>query len=645
MPFGWMGRYLDVNLTTRMVQAHDTMLYAREYIGGRGIAARLAWETIPPGTGPFAPENRLIVFTGPLTGTIAPTSGRTVFVSVSPRVYPQPWFTHSTMGGWFGPELKYAGFDGLVIHGVAAEPAYLYVEDGRAELKDATALWGLGTREVQRRLKEAYGAEAQVICIGPAGENLARMATIQHADECASGHSGFGAVLGAKRLKAVVVRGTGGVPIARPAQLLAAVANAREIAWVNPLHRMVMDPEASAREWGTLASRPICSQSCTVMCGTHILYREEGLPDEVLGCIGRFYAAGSPPAYENGGVRVPGVKPFGPREGARVHALATELGLDHWLLLSLQPWFLRCIEENIASIRGMRLDPTNSEWFMGILEGLAQRRGLGSLFAESLRRAADALEGELPGHLIGLLRHLEFAYGFPPHREGRIWDPEPLPYWVFSALMYATESRDPAIGTHSSLLFLADLYLAEGEVALQKFRRLGQRLWGSERALEPNYDHAVPVAVWTQHQHILIDSLTLCDFAFPRTVGGFRSREEWLASPDTAPRLDIGSSLLSACTGLDITETELEQAAERTFNVERAMLAEFGRDRQVDASIAPHFRLPCSTDGTCLADEAQFEDLLDAYYDRRGWDHDRGWPTRAKLCSLGLDDVADRLGV
>ena len=116
---GYAGYFLDVDLTEQHYDIKEILPYARNYIGGRGIAARLAWETIPPGVDAYDPDNRLIIFTGPLSGTIAPTSGRTIIMSVSPRVYPRPWVTHSTMGGWFAGNLKYAGFDGLVLHGKA----------------------------------------------------------------------------------------------------------------------------------------------------------------------------------------------------------------------------------------------------------------------------------------------------------------------------------------------------------------------------------------------------------------------------------------------------------------------------------------------------------------------------------------------
>ena len=149
MAFGWMGKILDVDLTTREIKFRDTGQYTDDYIGGRAMASRIAWDEIPAGTDAFDPENRIIVATGPLTGTLAPTAGRTVMCSVSPRTYPIPWYTHSTLGGWFGPELKYAGFDAIVISGKADTPVYLEIRDHDVALKDAGEIWGLDARTTQ----------------------------------------------------------------------------------------------------------------------------------------------------------------------------------------------------------------------------------------------------------------------------------------------------------------------------------------------------------------------------------------------------------------------------------------------------------------------------------------------------------------
>ena len=191
MYFGWVGKILNVDLTTGKTDIRDTMNYARDYIGGRALASRIAWEEIPSGTDAYDAQNLVIVATGPMTGTLAPTTGRTVMTSISPRTYPKPWYTHSTLGGWFGPELKYAGFDAIVIRGKSDSPVYLEIKNAEVRLVNARELWGLDARKTQLALKERLSQQTQVLTIGPAGENRVRFATVQHAKQNAAGHSGF----------------------------------------------------------------------------------------------------------------------------------------------------------------------------------------------------------------------------------------------------------------------------------------------------------------------------------------------------------------------------------------------------------------------------------------------------------------------
>jgi aldehyde:ferredoxin oxidoreductase len=346
--------------------------------------------------------------------------------------------------------------------------------------------------------------------------------------------------------------------------------------------------------------------------------------------------------YEGGGLRVPAGKSFGREDGMRLHTVCNDLGLDLWLLQTMQPWFISCLDHGVDVIRGTRLDPTNPDWFARLLEGLAHRSGLGGVFADGLRRGVDALDGELPDVLIELGKRLEFAFGFPAHREGRLWDPEPMPFWAISALMYASESRDPSIGTHNSMLILADLFMHDPEPSRLKFRELSKQLFGNDQAFEPNLSLVAEAAVFSQDEHMMLDLLPMCDFAFPRMIGGFRSGDEWLASQDTQPDLEIGARLLSAVTGETWTRDRLRRVAERVFNVERAMLVSWGRERDLDQSLGSHYELPCKTDGTRLTWD-EWCGLLDMYYHLRGWSTDEGVPTKSKLDDLDLGDVADQM--
>ena len=635
MPFGWMGKILDVDLTARKTSVRDTMAYADDYIGGRAMASRIAWDEIPAGIDAYDPENRVIVATGPLTGTLAPTTGRTVMTSLSPRIYPKPWYTHSTLGGWFGPEMKYAGYDAIVIHGKADTPVYLEILDDKALLVDAEDLWGLDARETQLTLKGRMGSQVQVLTIGPAGENLVRFASVQHAEENAAAHSGFGAVWGSKNLKAIAVRGTGGVTVADPDALLQEVLREEKDRYSLFISCLVEDGEKQ--------ERPVCSQSCIFNClvskyGHTVDGRR--VPGQCVGGVAWMSEDFMKHTkYSGGGFEVPASKNFGLCEETSLHEMCNSLGLDLWFRVVMQPWFIRCKQLGIHEIRGHPIEPNDVFWFENFMHQLAKREGLGAVFADDLIRAMDDLEGELPEELIRLGRQLEFDFGFPAHREGRFWDEEPLPFWVISAMMHASTSRDPTIGAHHSSLLLAEFLLADRDVALRQFRVLSEKIWGYPDALEPTFENKAPVAIWSQHQHMLIDSLPLCDFAFPQVIRPMDNLEVWRNTEDITGDLDLDLRLFAAVTGVEKTHQELEKVAERAFTLERAMLARAGRDRKMEeAVLAPHFKLPCRADGT-LIDEEGFSGLLDEYYSARGWDLALGWPQIQGLKELGLDDV------
>ncbi|MBO3802472.1 MAG: hypothetical protein JTT11_01130 [Candidatus Brockarchaeota archaeon] len=640
---GWAGRICFVNLDSGELREEETARYAEEYIGGRGFAARIAWDRLPGGVDAFAPENVLLIMTGPLTGTLAPTSGRTVFAGVSPRVFPRPWYTHSTMGGFFGSELKYAGFDGLVIKGRAERPAYVLVMDGKVEVRGAEDIWGLGTHSTERRMKERHGRRAQVVSIGPAGENLVRFAAIvSHSPEAASGHSGFGAVMGSKNLKAVVARGSSGVAIADPKGFLAACRRAMDSSRTGMVSSIAKGLEG--------APTPICTHACNARCGLGRTYKKVArrfgrgvIERQDLFCVGTIWAESGGGGF-GCGIDLPSVRGWKPEEGGvELHETCDDLGLDLWVLLTLQPWFERCAECGVKEIGGKELRPRDAGWFRELLSDIARRRGIGDILAEDLRRAVEKMGRELPAPAVEAAEVLEFAFGFPSHREGRVWDHEPLPFWAVSAIMYATESRDPTIGTHGYLQ-IADLYMRDPALALEKLRPLARSVWGSEQAAEPSFEAKAQVAVWCQNRHVLIDSLPLCDFVFPRLIRPFENEEAWREAGEVLGDLDVEAELFSTCTGVEMDSSELERAAERTFNLERALLARFGRDRSVDEAVAKHFELPCESDGTRI-DEGAFRKMMDEYYAARGWDGVSGMPNRSVLERLGLGGVAESLGL
>ncbi len=205
---GWTGKVLRVDLTDRKWSVEPTERFAESFIGGIGIGLKVFWDEVAPETGAYDPRNRLVFAPGPLTGTLAPASGRMEIISMSPRSYPRETVLRSGMGGYWGAELKFAGYDALIVQGAADQWLNLWIYNDRVDFRDAREYLGMDTYATQVNLRKELDPRARILCIGPAGEHLSRLAVILSETSFASGRSGFGAVMGSKKLKAIAVRGT-----------------------------------------------------------------------------------------------------------------------------------------------------------------------------------------------------------------------------------------------------------------------------------------------------------------------------------------------------------------------------------------------------------------------------------------------------
>ena len=226
MMFGYMGKVLRVNLSTKKITTEPLRMdWAEKFLGARGLGSRYLIEEVDPKVDPLSPENKLIFATGPVTGTLATSAGRFNVVTKGPLT---GTIAASNSGGYFGPELKYAGYDLVIFEGKADKPVYLWIYNDHVELKDASHLWGKDCYETTDAILAENDPEAKVACIGPAGENLVLFACVMNDKHRAAGRTGVGAVMGSKNLKAVAVRGTGGVKIADREAFLEALRKARK---------------------------------------------------------------------------------------------------------------------------------------------------------------------------------------------------------------------------------------------------------------------------------------------------------------------------------------------------------------------------------------------------------------------------------
>jgi len=659
--YGWAGKVLRVDLTTRRVETEDTAQYVPQYIGGKGIATRIAWDELKLNVGPYDAENILLFMSGPFTGTLAPTSGRGIVCGVSARTYPTPWFTYGTMGGDWAAEMKFAGFDGLVVRGISNNPVYLWVHDGEVQIKDSDGLWELDTFCTQRALKTLYGEESQVLCIGPAGENRVRWASIQHKLSNAIGDAGLGAVMGAKNLKAIAIRGTGGIKIARPSEFITACQEVTELISSGPTHNPVKGSQGIPPGPDTLP----CSHGCPMGCGkmfknipagieigsgtrNMMAHCEDGT--FIFGDNGTNYPTKDIEKEYKGDMYTRETKGFGDKIGTELQVLCEGLGLSSAFNLNLYPWFWQCIENGVTELNGYKLEPDSPRFWHDLMTNIAYREGIGDIFAEDLIRAIGKFD--LPDILIKAARFQFPLWGQPAHRQGRAYESQPSPIWIHTSLHWAIDSRDPMACHHQSS-FVSQWFpphyegkAGSPDVDFNKLKATYAKLFGTADGMEPGFEHIdakMKLTVWLDNRAQIKDSLLLCDWCFPRILRGFHSREELIAAKDYCGDIDAEAKMLAPLTGLNITTPDLEEAGERIRNLDRALhVRNYNRSRKDDSSGEWLCEYPEKSDGTQWTMPI-FNSILDSYYENRNWDRITGCPTRAKLEELGLKDVADGL--
>jgi len=645
--YGWTGRILRVDLSSGEISTFDTMKYVPDFIGGLGVASRMAWEELSPGVDAFAPENMLFVMVGPLTGTLASGAGRVEVLGIAPQQHP-PVFSRSGMGGHWGPELKYAGYDGIVIQGKAEKPVYLWIHDSNVEILDAAKIWGRGTYGATKALRAIHGRRTRVISCGQAGERLSRIAIIQTETGNAAGQGGFGGVMGSKNLKAIAVRGTMGVKIARPQEFLDLCINTSREGQrgnLNSRNRSVDQKGIHTDRYGNVVRRRKCG-FCITPC-IHRIYENvqtsDGLsvPSVARHCWG----------YMGNSSKVDLV----------ARAVTSDYGLNGWeIAFGIIPWLQICKQHGlIDKIDGIEIpvpdepieymrdtEPYSSEFVHTLIHKIAFREGeLGDALADGACYAADRL---FSGEGISLLDHIYPRHCGQTEHWGGHWGPGGAvywPWWLPPILQWCVDTRDPANDSTHQWTEHVQPYMPEsgphrGPFSLEKVSAVCAKVYGNPDILNPAFEYdppelkAIP-AIWHSHRGMIVDSLILCDYENTRVFSTL--------SEDGAADTALMANLFSACTGCDVNEEELGRAGERIWNQLRAIdVRNFGRNRDIDESTIDGFMYPGKDDGVML-DRAKFLMLLDKYYELSGWNLAKGYPTRAKLEQLELGDVADEL--
>lgn len=625
---GYTGRIARVDLSTGAVSHIPTENYARSFFGGQGIAARIYWEEVPPEVQAFDPENRLIFATGPCAGFTGLSGARWVVCGKSPATTPQ-FFTHSNLGGSWGAELKSAGLDALVVQGKAEKPVYLLIQDGAIKIEDASNLWGRGAVQVRQVLKGEHGSSLRVVAIGPAGENMTALATLQ-ADNDSSGSGGLGGVMGSKKLKAITVRGSGSVRAARPRRLQELLEHVAELKKDAPL---------TGSGVGGGAQTDHCS-GCTNECNRGLYEARDGSKGKFMCQSASLYKEWASRYYDE-----PNDVPF------YANRLCDDYGLNTKSIAPMIAWLERCHRAGLLTEKNTNLPLTkigSLEFLQALLENITRRQGFGEVLAQGVLMAAAAVGSQA----VELLHDDVTKAG-----EGMTYMPKA---YITTGLLYAVDPRQPIQELHEVTRLCAQwVQWAEGvpnaNLSSSVLRAIARRFWGSELAADfSTYEGKALAAKMIQDRQLAKECLILCDIVWP--VFYVEHSADHVGDPA------LESKVFSAITGRNMSEEEIYRVGERVLNLQRAILAREGhRGREDDILPEACFTIPLESERlnpACLFpgkngeiisrkgavfERDKFLRILGEFYELRGWDRETGFQTKAKLEDLGLNDVAQDL--
>ena len=631
---GWMGKILLVDLSDSKISEIETKPYAEKYLGGRGIASRLYWEKLTPDVKAFDPENRLIFMTGPLLATGAQGAARMCVAAKSPMAYPEG-YCYGSMGGYFPPELKKAGWDGIVIDGRADKPTCLVINDDRVELLDASALWGKGAYEVEAMLHKTHGDKICFATTGIAGENLVRTATI-FGSQLASVTAGFGAVMASKNLKAIVVRGTGNVKVADLAKLKE--LNKYTLKIKNTVS-LAVTPRIGGTNHGHVL-KAIGKRHC-YLCGltcSKLIYRFGDDPnlEDLRGCQAMEYYLPWVYGREDEPIKTVFDAP----------TLANEYCIDTFELQSMVEWLYQCHKSGALTEAetGLPLSKIGTREFLEkLLYKIAHRKGFGDILAEGMMRVRDKVSEKAKVMFYNNVAPIGMQDGVPPRA------------FIAHALLYPFETRMHPISVHEMgyLRMPWSMYQADPKsspISPKSYLKIARLFWGSEAAADQTtYEGKAMAARNIQNRTYLRDSLGLCDFVWPITYS--YSISDGVGDPD------LEGEIFTAVTG--IPASELGTYAERIFNMQRLIRVREGHKVPQD-DFPPEFNFteplvfgvhggkmimpgpeaqPVDMTGNKL-DREKFKGILKEYYKLRGWDEKTGLPTKKTLAVLGMKDLA-----
>jgi len=618
---GYGGRILRVDLSTGKTFTEPTMKYAEKYVGGRGVNAWILFNESRTDVRSLDPENLLLFGAGALVGSLAPFGCR---LSIDTKNAFNDGVGSANCGGHFAAEMKYAGFDNVVFTGRSDKPVYLWLSDGEAELRDASALWGETTWETERAIRDETGDEGvRVSGIGPAGENLVRSACIITDRAKAAGGSGVGAVMGSKNLKALAARGTGRIEVADPERFMEAVDEALTVVEGFPKAEAYredgyygVESYAGSPAWEA-GFRPVRNgqddywdpEKVALVSGDVM----KGYRKKILACFGCPVGCMPWMRVDDGPYRVEGedwwnnssnswctrVDCTDPEAALKAHLLTNQLGLDGDNSSVAIAWAFECYEKGLISkddTGGLDLTWGNHDAVLELIGRLARREGFGAFLADGVKAASERL-GRGSGDFALHIKGQDSVDGIRVSKG-----------WGFGVVTSAAAGRHLRGALHT---FDPEVFLS--------------------------YD-GVPWRVFMQEQFkAILDMTGVC--LYNNGLLSWESRIEESAARHMA-------ELASSLTGLDLSVKRLMHMGRRVHNLEKAFnTLHAGFDRSHDYPPKRYWEEPVRSGpyrGEHIDHDA-WEVMLDEYYRLHGWDPETGLQTREGLSSIGLEDVAERL--
>ncbi|MEN6441191.1 MAG: aldehyde ferredoxin oxidoreductase [Syntrophobacter sp.] len=688
---GFAGKILRVDLSTGAIRCEDTVEKYGELLGGTGIGYQVLWDEVPPGTGALEPGNKIVFATGVLAGTGVPCNGRTAITTLFPTCWPRPLVGSGHMGGRFAAQLKYAGYDGIIIEGRADRPVWISIRDARVEIRDARHLWGSGIRRATLEISREMGNDSVVAAIGQAGENLVPMSVVMNSVSHSAG--GIGAVMGSKNLKAIGVQGSGGVRIAGDKaewerlikfHLSILGGNNQHVVpssphpqseYYNPGSRWVGMP---GKRWG--AADPPLEINGGLYDLNRIAFRSNSgaffLGDGAWKYTVRGNGCTACPIRCHTILKVPAVSAkYGIREVAQNTCAGMVFGRSFFKNLPGGPQGETAIE---ACMVGMHLADDLGVWCN---YGQLQRDLLKLYYEGTLKTKIgaeeyasiswDKYESGDPAFLLDILPRVAMRKGELGHALGlgtggllarwsipeETWGKDRATnYWKFGhpkhhaneddgqcgAIISTQYNRDPQCHSHTN-------FVRNGlPLAVQK--KLAAEIWGSPDAVDApgNYTpmniHKAMRAKWSLVRKELHDSLGLCNWMGP-----------WVASPlkerGYSGDDSLESKFFSLATGRQTSREELDLIGEKIFVLHRALTIRDMGDKEMRArhDLIPEWvyndpaGTPVFTKGTIRMDREDMVRAMEMFYGVMGWDTGSGAPTAQAYARLGLRDVSREL--